>query len=123
MKRDMDLMRLLLIALQESDQAVVQNVPMIDGYSQNLVVEHVRLGYDAGLLTARDASTYDGQNFVSLQLTWAGHEFLESVKDPDIWARTKSGASKVGSFSFKILAELAFGAAKAKAQELGVPMM
>jgi Hypothetical protein (DUF2513) len=45
------------------------------------------------LVTALPAHMY-GKNWVDLNLTWQGHEFLETVRDPDVWERTKEGASR-----------------------------
>src|SRR5258708_3201525 len=39
-------------------------------------------------------------------LTWAGHDFLDSIRDPVIWQQTKEGAKKAGGFTVSLLAEL-----------------
>ncbi len=39
-------------------------------------------------------------------LTVSGHEFLENVKSDNVWNRTKSVASKVGSFSLDTLKDI-----------------
>lgn len=123
MKRDMELMRSLMLAVEASEESALLHIPTIDGYPRAQVAEHVRLAVDAGYMTARDASTYGEVDFIQLRLTWSGHEFLDNIKDPEIWANTKAGAAKVGTFSFGVIAELAIGYAKAKAQALGLPMM
>lgn len=40
-------------------------------------------------------------------LSWDGHQFLENIKDPKIWKKTKKAASKVASASLTILSSLA----------------
>jgi hypothetical protein len=55
-------------------------------------------------------------------MTWLGHEFLDSVRDPDIWRKTKEGASVAGSIGFEIVLEIAKGWARQKAQNIGIPL-
>lgn len=50
-------------------------------------------------------------------MTWNGHEFLDAVRDPEIWQKTKDGASKVGSASIEFLWEMAKAYAKHLAKE------
>ncbi len=39
----------------------------------------------------------------------AGHQYLEAIRDPEIWRKTKEGASLAGSFSIDLLGKLANG--------------
>ena len=123
MKLDMDLMRQILLAVEADPCPVLPGVPEVIDYPSGHVIEHVRLAVDAGYLTAQDAGTMSGPDFVALRLTWAGHEFLEKIRDPEIWRQTKAGAAKVGSLPFSLLGELAIGFLKKKAADLGLPMM
>ncbi|WP_434717194.1 DUF2513 domain-containing protein [Paraburkholderia sp. A2RO-4L] len=36
-------------------------------------------------------------------LTWAGHDFLDSVRSPDVWGRAKQAASAAGGFTVDLL--------------------
>lgn len=74
---------------------------------------------DAGFL-AHEKMLAGGQ--FGWRLTWQGHEFVDEVRDPEIWRKTKEGAEKVGSWSIKLLGELAAGFVRAKAAELGLPL-
>ena len=40
-------------------------------------------------------------------LTYRGHEFLDSVREPEVWSAAKAGAKKAGAFSLEILAAIA----------------
>jgi hypothetical protein len=51
------------------------------------------------------------------RLTWSGHEFLDNVRDPEIWRRTKEGADKVGGFSLEVLGASAKGFIKKQVSE------
>lgn len=119
-KRDMDLIRTILLQVEGEGQPDLPNMPKLDGVSDELVAYHIRMMMEAGLLTAVDASSFDGEEYIQISMTWDGHEFLEKVRDPEIWQKTKASAAKVGSFSLGIVAEIAKAAIVAKAQSLGL---
>lgn len=122
MKRDMDLVRSLLLAIETDGKPTLSKVPTFEGFDHKTVAEHVRLLIEAGWLTAIDASSFGGTNYFDLGLTWDGHDFLDKVRDSEIWGQTKAGAKKVGSWSIALLGELAVGYAKAKMASLGLPI-
>ena len=120
----MDLIRKLLLTVEEAPDAALQRMPTFEGYSVDAVAEHTRLTFDAGLLEGASFKPLSGPpQFANISLTWSGHEFLEKTRDPEIWEKTKSAAGKVGSFSFPLIMELAAGYMKAKATALGIPMI
>lgn len=120
MKRDTDLVRAILLKIEEEGNPELRQVPVVEGYDEGLVTSHVALLMDAGLVSAIDASTLDSEDYIEIALTWAGHEFLDNVRDPEIWRTTKSGAAKLGSYSIGLLADLAKAALTAKAKSLGL---
>ncbi len=69
---------------------------------------------EAGLLSGIKTHTLAGKNWLNLRITWDGHEYLDSVRDPDIWDKTKLGAEKVGGFSLDVMKALAKGLIKKK---------
>lgn len=40
-------------------------------------------------------------------ITYPGHEFLESIKEPSVWEKTKSVAAKAGATSLSIISQIA----------------
>lgn len=50
-------------------------------------------------------------------MTWKGHDFLDSVRDPEIWLQTKEGVKQAGSFSFEIVVAIAKGFIKKKVEK------
>ena len=50
-------------------------------------------------------------------LRWTGHEFLETIRDPDVWRMTKQGASQVGGLSLDFMKQLATAYLKQKAKD------
>ena len=47
---------------------------------------------------------FDGFFF---DLTWDGHQFLETIRQDNVWSKTKSIAKSVGSFAVPVLSEIA----------------
>ena len=54
-------------------------------------------------------STMLGRDFRPRRLTSSGHDFLDSIRDPEIWKKTKDGAKAAGCFTFELLGDLAKG--------------
>ena len=57
-------------------------------------------------------STYGDNRITSIlidSLTYEGHQFLESIKSPNVWAKTKNKAAKIGSFAIDVISEIAVG--------------
>jgi hypothetical protein len=50
-------------------------------------------------------------------ITWAGHDFLDSVCDPKIWEKTKSGAEAASGFTADLLKDLAKGFIQKQVEE------
>lgn len=124
MKRDMDLIRQIMLAVETSNGPTIRKLPPFDDRSEEVIAEHARLAFDAGLLEGTKFQPLSGPpQFANIGLTWRGHEFLEQTRDPEIWEKTKVAAGKVGSSSLPLLMELAAGYVKAKAASLGIPMM
>lgn len=122
MKKDMDLVRELLLRIEAEEGPTLAHLPEIAGRTQEQIAYHAQLMIDRGLITGIDVTTHGEVGFIELMLTWAGHEFLDTVRDNEIWSQTKAGASKVGSWSLDLLASLAKGLVMAKAQSLGLPV-
>src|SRR3546814_21127466 len=50
---------------------------------------------------AQDADTPYGYMMQDASLTWAGYEFLETIRDTEIWRLTKTGADRKSVVSGK----------------------
>lgn len=119
MKRDMDLVRIILLKLESLDfpengffDVGGENL-QIDGYQPSAIHFHLALLYNGGFYEA------DKQNWRNFRmLTWDATEFLESVRDEEIWRRTKAGALGAGGFTVDLLKDLAKGFIRKKIQEL-----
>ncbi len=100
MKRDWDLIRELLIAIEDAqpdtDGAIrVESLEVSLGTTEKRV-EHVALLHEKGLIDAVDVGKYDERAFLIRRLTWEGHDFLEAARDDTRWNRAKAKLAKGG---------------------------
>lgn len=104
MKRDMDLIRKILLELEKKESITSWTTITIDGYRDDQVNYHIGLLDEAGFI---EAERYlDGQYMVR-NLTWEGHEFLENAKNDTIWTKAKEFIKeKGGSVSLGIMTEI-----------------
>lgn len=110
MKRDMDLVRLLLLRLAGED--VNEDIAK---YGERQVNYHELLLLEAELVQGVKVDRADGWSRPYLNcLSWKGQEFLDSIRSPSIWSEVKSRASKIGAFTIPIIQTLAAEAIKAK---------
>ncbi len=120
MKRDMDFVRQILLAVERSEHDPRGWMREgVEGIDATTLSYHVQLLAEAGFLVAQDLQHLGAEGYVfrPKRLTWAGHEFLDDVRDPEVWRRTKEGAQSVGSFSLDVLAALAKGFIKKRIKD------
>lgn len=92
MKRDMDLVRQILLAIEASPEPTLPQHPVITGVSESDVIYNIMLLKQAGLIDGNDFRAM-GQPmpvYISIGLTWAGHEFLDAARDESRWAKAKA---------------------------------
>jgi hypothetical protein len=104
MKRDMDLVRQILISLEEHTHGWAPQDLQIEGYSAEQIGYHVYLMDQAGLLVGTDVTASDSESPVwePLYLAWAGHEFLDASRENGRWKQAKELVGKVGGASIAI---------------------
>lgn len=112
MKRDMDIIRALLMQVESGE------IPeALKGVSEEVKVYHIALLSDANLIHARIVEDEQGNPFnaVIFRLTWDGHEFLDAARNDTTWNHIKSKILKPGvSWTASIL----FDILKAEAQRI-----
>lgn len=115
MKRNLDLARNILLAIENDEEATGRGLVSLcidDGYSQEEVAYHVKLLHEAGLIEAIDRSGGIHLRWDPQSLTWYGHEFLDSARNENIWEKGKKLAEKVGNSSFQMVLETLLKLAK-----------
>lgn len=124
MTRDMDLIRELLLRVEAMHipagavMAVDLTEPefQIEGFDLDQVSYNMSLLSGAGLLDTNNKPNL-GAHIITKGLTWRGHDFLDSIRDPAIWRATKEGAKEAGGFTFELLTALAKGFLQKKIEE------
>ena len=73
------------------------------------IQHYIALLNAAGLLSGQPLASLGMEYpiWINLDLTWQGHEFLDSVRDPDIWQKTKARAAPVATAAFGVILEIA----------------
>ncbi|MNR03276.1 hypothetical protein D3C85_1191620 [compost metagenome] len=114
MKRDMDLLRLLLLKLEGLDEDGLKIYFFdsseefeIDGFTWEQIVYHFDLAVEARMIDQGGRGAMEGIMF--RRLTWSGHDFVDAVRDDEIWKKTRQGATAAGGFSVELLKDLAKG--------------
>lgn len=107
MKRDMDLVRelLLLIEAQEDDSQELKFPTSID---EKVAKYHLKLLEQAGYIKVSRFAVGDNMTCLFSSLTWDGQEFLAAIKNDTVWNRVKQSVKeKGGSVPFEVLKSLA----------------
>ncbi len=106
MKRDFDLIRMILRQVEDSPPSAAPIKVEIEGYDNAVIGEHVALLIDAGLLEGVIVQTIsDPRSAIPSRLTWDGHDFLNAATD-SVWAKAKEHVIKpAGSATFSLLLE------------------
>jgi hypothetical protein len=87
MKRDMDLVRKILLALEGNEHVYQHEQLKIEGYSPDQVGFHMFLMMEAKLITGTEISTMDSKSPEVLpgSITWEGYEFLDNARVEKNW--------------------------------------
>lgn len=121
MKRDMDLVRSILIAIEASDNDPsrwIKDLDLCGDHRPEEVTSHLLLLHEAGLIEGQVLNTLDGVDYRVKRLTWEGHEFLDAARDDNLWKRGRDKVLKeVGALPFELLKAVLFQLAK---KELGL---
>ena len=96
MKRDMELIRRILLEIETNDQVKLPDIPA------DLLAHHILLLNEEGLIKGLVAAEcLNGppilQQLMSyVRLTSKGHDFLGSIRDESVWKKTKEKFAEVG---------------------------
>ncbi|EGR3866455.1 DUF2513 domain-containing protein [Vibrio cholerae] len=121
MRRDMDLVRELMLAV-EGHLSHIQSIKF-PNYSQDEVYYHIALLIEAGLLKGdclmvKNASMAPAKVYIE-KLTWEGHEFLDDIRKENIWEVIKADFKNDSLATIKAVAkDLTLGLAKQKVQDI-----
>lgn len=107
MKRDLDLVRSILIAVERADGTVDAGDLVGKDNDFKKVNYHVMLMANRGLLDLLSFQQDFNHDIIDLQisgLTWDGQDYLDSIRDPKVWAKVKKTVKEaVGSTTFEVV--------------------
>lgn len=104
MKRDMDLVRKILLECEAAEDTRQPIAIRIDGYADHEISYHVQLMGEAGLLDVVNFSnSRSGSVYEAKRLTWEGHEFLDAARNDTTWNKAKGAVSSVAGVGFEVI--------------------
>ena len=109
MKREMELIRSMAFALEESPAGFAPGEAKFDGFSPEEVGYHAHLMMQAGLAEGFDNTPVGSgpRQAILTGLTWQGHEFIDTARDETRWKKAMVLVQeKGGSVSLAVLTEL-----------------
>ena len=115
MQRDMELVRSILIAVENYNEPnrPVKIASLLGDYPEDQINYNTNLLYQSGFIDGYERKPTDGTYILVTGLTWEGHEFLDAIRNETIWNQTKEVVKeKGGSLPFEIIKTLAVEVAK-----------
>lgn len=121
MKRDMEIVREILCKISDAPGKPDHGV-LVEGKTPEeaeRILYHVELLEEAGLLRGQALGGLGMSSpiWADLDLTWAGHDFVDAIRDPQVWKETKKELEDAGSFTFDLVKALAKGFITKKIEE------
>lgn len=111
MKRDMDLVREILIEISNGCFELIDGDDKEESIKRNhLIAHHLKIMNQAGLLEVTLELDYTNNYFITKEpeITWEGHDFLDSVLNDNIWQKIKKKIKvEGGAIPFSVLKSLA----------------
>jgi hypothetical protein len=114
-KRDMELVREILLAVQE--RTSLKTAPLIlEGRDEVVVGRHLEMLFHAGLVdgtTSQPLSSPYAKVYVK-DLTWAGHDFLSAMENKGVWSKIKQSfsATELAGMPLDVLKDVGVGLLK-----------
>ncbi len=104
MKRDMNLIRQIVLDLEKRDFGTTSDDIVIEGYTEYQITYHCELLFDVGYVVGYDVSTRGHKALAIQRLTSLGHDFADASRNESNWKKTISTiSSKAGGFTADIL--------------------
>jgi Hypothetical protein (DUF2513) len=122
MKRDMDLIRKILIKIEDLPTYDKQVEIEVKDYAPENIQYHLKLLHDAKFIEVLNDGTSElwvKVNITPTSLSWEGHEFLDAIRNETVWNKTKEIVKEKGvGLAFGIIKDLAIQIAR---QMVGLP--
>ena len=97
MKRDMDLIRKMLLIIEANCVPGILSPIPLDGYTEDQIDYHFDLLQEIGFIEGTYYIGGKSKDYLgNFRMTWAGHDFLDAVRNDSVWARVKGKLAQVG---------------------------
>jgi hypothetical protein len=109
MKRDMNLVRQIVLSIEASPSGFAPRELAVEGYSHEEIGYHLFIMLEAGLIRGADVTVHGANSpeAIATSLTWAGHEFADAARNEDLWAQAmKLTREKAGGVTIDLLMKL-----------------
>jgi len=108
MKRDMDLIRLILLELEKVANGLGSTKIKLDGFSAEEIGYHSQLLVEAGFVIGINLTHNRSEHpeYMLNKLTWEGHDFLDACRDNTRWGKAKEIASKAGGVTLNMMKDI-----------------
>jgi hypothetical protein len=120
MKRNMELIRKIMLAVEGHEHGFAPRELEIEGHSEEEVNYHNYLIVDAGLAEGVDVTTRGSESpeYIIRHLTSRGHDFCDAAGEPSRWQKAMTKIAAVGgSVTLKTLQALLIAYSK---EQLGL---
>lgn len=115
MKRDFELLRKMVLSIEDQDSGWAPDQFKIPEYSEAQIGYHSYLLVDAGLAKGVDVTTNVSRapEYQIMYLTWAGHEFADAARNESRWKEAMGHVKQKGEgITLAVLTQLLIQLAK-----------
>lgn len=110
MKRNLDLVREILLAIEDYEPEKVHLLQSIShrdfSATEAQNYHHIKMLVDAGYIDLAGKPTLSGK-FALNGMTMTGHDFLDAIRDQTVWDKTKDRLGQAGGWTLDIVLAVA----------------
>lgn len=111
MKLNYDCIRYLLISIEDSNNPrLLASSLANDKYNIETILYHIACLLDVNYIEVSKPITSLGSaynDYFVFRITMFGHQFLDSIRNTDIWIKTKTTAKEVGATTLNSILKIA----------------
>lgn len=111
MKLNYDCIRYILLTIEESDSDRILASNLANNeFDAKTILYHIECLLDVNYLdVSKPIQTLDTtyKDYFIYRITMQGHQFLDSIRDNNIWNKTKTTAKEVGATTLKSILMIA----------------
>ena len=99
MKRDLDLIRKILLKIEDSNVDEALTNIQIEGHEHDETAYHISLLKSAGFIEGEilyEIGSVVPSAYMIFGMTWEGHDFLDACRNEGIWVKAKEKLKTVG---------------------------